>query len=115
MCLIITSLRYIVEKAFVLGVRALEATLGIICDDTLALGILTDSIALPAFASAIPIISKLSKKYKIGPQDSFNWDTVLGQSGAITIGHLAKFLGEGRQRQCLSTQYDFLVASGFFY
>jgi hypothetical protein len=92
------------EKAFVLGVRALEFTLGIICDNTHASGVLTDDIALPAFVSALPIIAKLSKQYNISPTNSFDWNNILG-SGVPSIGSLRKFLGEGRQRQCLSTQF----------
>lgn len=95
----------LVEKAFVLGIRALEFALGIICDDTFASGILTDSIALPAFEAAIPIILKLSQNYQIGPLDGFDFGGLLGPSGALTHGLLQGFLGGGgRQRQCLSTQ-----------
>lgn len=94
----------LVEKSFVLGVRALEFTLGIICDDTLALGILTDAIALSAFTSAVPIIAKLSEKYNIGPHESFNWNGLLGTSGSLSFGHIGLFLGDGRQKYCLSTQ-----------
>lgn len=93
-----------VEKAFVLGVRAIEATLGIFCDNTLALGILSDSIALPAFQAAIPIIAKLSKQYNIGPANSFDWSGLVDSSGALTPGHISQFLNAGRQRKCLSTQ-----------
>lgn len=92
-----------VEKAFVLGVRALEFTLGIICDNTFASGVLTDDIATPAFVSALPIIAKLSAKYNISPTNSFNWNSILG-SGVPSMGCLRNFLGGGRQRQCLSTQ-----------
>lgn len=95
----------IVEKSFVLGVRALEFTLGIICDKTFASGILTDDIALSAFKSAIPIIAKLSKKYHIGPLDSFKSDGIIGSSGNLSGGWFKHFLGSGgRQRQCLATQ-----------
>ena len=90
--------------------RALEATLGIFCDDTLGSGILNDPIALPAFVSAIPIISKLSEKYNIGPQDTFDWDCLVTPSGNIGNGRLAASSGKGgRQSQCLSTQYDTLI------
>lgn len=92
-----------VEKAFVLGVRALEFSLGIICDDTFASGILTDSIALPAFRAALPIIAKLSVKYGISPLNSFDWSS-LTSGGFPSLGQLAHFLGGGRQRKCLSTQ-----------
>jgi glucan endo-1,6-beta-glucosidase len=90
----------------VLGIRAIELALGIICDDTLASGILTDSIALPALTAAIPIIARLSFEYGIGPLDSFNVNALLGSSGTISVGHLLRFCGRhGRQRHCLSTQY----------
>ena len=93
-----------VEMAFVLGIRALEFTLGIICDDTFATGILTDSIALPAFTSAIPIIARLAMKYGIGPPNSFDMNDLMNSSGVLSMGYLNDFLGRGRQRQCLSTQ-----------
>lgn len=76
----------VVEKAFVLGVRALEKALGITCDSTL--GNLTDSIALPAYNSAVPIIAKLAAKYGLTP---------LG----------GKFTLAGNQAQCLTTQSVF--------
>jgi len=79
--------------------------LGIICDDTLASGILIDSIALPAFISAIPIIAKLSLKYGIGPLENFDIDDIVGSSGTLAVGHLEGHLGTGRQRHCLSTQF----------
>lgn len=90
--------------AFVLGIRALEFTLGIICDDTFSAGILTDSIALPAFTYAIPIISNLSAKYGISPPDSFGIQDLINSSGVLSMGPLNGFLGRGRQRVCLSTQ-----------
>jgi hypothetical protein len=86
-------------------------TLGIICDDALASGIFTDSIALPAFKAAIPIIAKLSKKYGIGPHHHFDVDELLSSSGAISVGQLRDLPGGGRQRHCLATQYVF---SGLF-
>jgi hypothetical protein len=101
-----------VEKAFVLGIRALELTLGIICDDTLAYGFLTDSIALPAFKSAIPIIAKLSEKYGIGPHHRFNAKDLVKSSGAVSVGPLGDLLGSGRQRHCLATQYVFACLLG---
>lgn len=95
---------FVVEKAFVLGIRALEFSLGIICDDTFAPGILTDEIALAGFQAALPIIAKLSAQYNISPTHSFNWNSLMG-AGVPSIGTLKDFVGSrGRQRQCLSTQ-----------
>lgn len=92
------------EKAFVLGVRAIEYTLGITCDNTHNAGVLTDDIALPAYHAALPIIAKLSKKYNIGPNsNSFDWNEIL-DSGVFSLGALKCFAGNGRQAQCLSTQ-----------
>lgn len=78
--------------------------LGIICDQTLASGILTDPIALPAFKYAIPIIVKLSLKYGLSPLNTFSIDDLVDSSGIITVGHLESLL-VGRQRRCLSTQH----------
>jgi hypothetical protein len=83
-------------------------TLGIICDDTLASGFFTDSIAFPAFKAAIPIIAKLSEKYGIGPHHHFDADELLSSSGEISVGHLGDLPGGGRQRHCLATQHVFL-------
>jgi glucan endo-1,6-beta-glucosidase len=79
-------------------------TLGIICDDTLASGFFTDSIAFPAFISAIPIIAKLSEKYGIGPHHNFDAGKLLSSSGEISVGQLGDLPGGGRQRHCLATQ-----------
>ena len=100
-----------VEKAFVLGICALELTLGIIYDDTLASGFFIDSIALPTFKAAIPIIGKLSEKYGIGPHYQFDADELVSSSRAISVGHLGDLPGGRRQRHCLATQY---VCSGLF-
>jgi hypothetical protein len=95
-----------VEKAFVLGIRAIELTLGIICDNIYATGILNDHIALPAFIAALPIISKLSQKYGIDPHMSVIVADIISSSGVLSVGHLQNHLGHGgRQRHCLSTQY----------
>jgi glucan endo-1,6-beta-glucosidase len=95
-----------VEKAFVLGIRAVELTLGIVCDDNYATGVLNDRIALPAFEAALPIISKLSLKYGIDPHKSLVIADVIDSSGVLSVGHLQNHMGHGgRQRHCLSTQY----------
>jgi hypothetical protein len=88
------------EKAFVLGIRALEFILGVDCDDTFTPGILTDSIALPAFETAIPIIAKLSTRYQIGPWDSLNFSDLLGPLGLRFLGQF-----ENCHKRCLSTQF----------
>jgi len=93
------------EKAFVLGIRAIEFILGIECDDTFFPGVLIDSIALPAFEAAIPIIAKLSAQYQIGPGDSFDFSDILGPSGLQSISQLVNSLVGGRQKHCLSTQF----------
>lgn len=79
--------------------------MGIICDDTVDFGVLTDSIALSALVDALPIIAKYSEQYGIGPLDSFDWDS-LSNATSLSLGDaLAAFLGSGsRQRECLSTQ-----------
>lgn len=79
--------------------------MGIICDDSLDLGAVTDSIALSAFVDALPIIAKLSDKYGIGPFGSFDWDS-LSNVTSLSIGDvLTAFVGTGgRQGKCLSTQ-----------
>ena len=94
-----------VEKAFVLGVRAIEWVLGIVCDDTLGFEFLTDSIALPAFESAVPIIARLSEKYGICPPDRLKAAAFVDSSGALSVGYLHDLLGAGHRRHCLSTQY----------
>jgi hypothetical protein len=99
-----------VEKAFVLGIRALELMLGIICDDTLASGFFMNSIVLPAFKAAIPIISNLSEKYGIGPHHQFEANELMSSSGAISVGHLGDLPGGGHQRHCLAPQYIFFEA-----
>lgn len=77
----------------------------IICDDSLDLGAVTDSIALSAFVDALPIIAKLSDQYGIGSFDSFDWDP-LSNVTSLSIGDvLTSFVGSGdRQGKCLSTQ-----------
>lgn len=92
-----------VEKAFVLGVRALEYALGLVCDNTFAIGVLTDEIAQPAFEAALPIITKLSAQYNISISNNANFNTLLA-SGGPSIGAMKAVLGKGRQRHCLSTQ-----------
>lgn len=93
-----------VYNAFVRGIRAIESAMGITCDDTLDLGILTDSIALPALVDAIPIIAKYSQKYNIGPLDSFDWHTLSNITSLDLGALLSAFLGSSsRQRQCLTT------------
>lgn len=89
------------EKAFVLGVRALEYALGITCDDTYDAGILSDDIALPAYNAALPIIAKLSKKYNIG--DDFDCSVVLDPA-VSSVSAAKTFARNGRQSRCLSTQ-----------
>jgi hypothetical protein len=90
-----------VEKSFVLGIRAIEFTLGIICDDTFGAGILTDSIALPAFESALPIIAKLAVKYSLPILGDLTG--LLGGGGKLGVGSLLG--GELQQRKCLSTTF----------
>ena len=101
----------IVEQALLLGIRALELILGITCDDSLA-GFLTDSIALPAFQAAIPIIAKLSLKYGISPHNHFNVEDLVDDSGALSVGYLGDLPGRGRQKHCLSTQYIYKCMLG---
>jgi glucan endo-1,6-beta-glucosidase len=63
------SCNLIDEKSFVLGVRAIEFALGIICDDSLAFEAFFDPITAPALLAAIPIIRRLNSKYNIGGDD----------------------------------------------
>jgi hypothetical protein len=93
-----------VEKAFVLGIRAIEFTLGITCDNTFSSGILTDSIALPAFRAAIPIIAKLSQKYRIGPWQNLNFDPLQESARLLVISQTGAFSIPDRHGRCLSTQ-----------
>jgi aryl-phospho-beta-D-glucosidase BglC (GH1 family) len=93
------------DKAFVLGVRAIEYTLGITCDGSDPSGILSDSIALPAFKAALPIIAKLSAQYNIGAASNFNFTSVVDPSGTLSAGKLGDFLNNSCQKQCLTTQF----------
>lgn len=55
----------IVEKSFVLAVRSLELSLGIICDISFVLEAVTDDITLSSLRDALPIITKLAVKYEL--------------------------------------------------
>jgi hypothetical protein len=60
---------------------------------------------LPAFKDAIPIIAKLSKEYILGPKDKYEFDDVMKSDGELCRGILKDFLRDGRQSQCLVTQW----------
>jgi len=95
-------------EAFVLGVRAIEQVLGVRCEGQLGLkNAMTNSIARPAFISALPIIHKLSKKYNIRPKgldlDAF---VKLDLSVAANV-EVSVSLASARtaDKQCIFTQF----------
>lgn len=94
------------EKSFVLGLRAIEYAMGIICDNSVTAGIFTDSIAKQAFVDAIPIIKKLSYKYHLDLP--FGFETSLSgigkTPGNVKHGILNVPL-KGCGRKCLTTQF----------
>ncbi|KAF8343125.1 glycoside hydrolase [Cantharellus anzutake] len=93
-------------KAFVLGVRLTELSLGIICDRTLATGALTNDIVLAASTKAIPIITKLARKYNIEDVNFDFLNALVGTRGKVKLRDLKNWLNNrfigGR---CIATQF----------
>lgn len=74
--------------------------MGIECDDTAAIvDILADTIALPGFLAALPIIQKLSKQYDLcADQFDFGNTTSVPARGAFSK------LAGSKKKTCLATQ-----------
>lgn len=87
-----------VEKSFVLGVRAIEASLGINCDSTFDVKAITDTITLAALKASVPIIKRLSKAYGL-PLAGLPSIQALAAGTAFNGNRFASL----NRNQCLST------------
>jgi len=89
----------------VLAIRALELSLGIICDISFIPSAITDSLTLRSLRAAVPIIIKLAQKYNL---DLFGIKclTSLGNGGDPIRDELSDLWNpRNRQGRCLSTTF----------